>query len=56
MKFVVTKNAFGNEVDVKLHWETKEKLKKAAFRTLVAATIVVSVVSIYNDKKDKPED
>jgi len=55
MKFIVTK-PYGNEVEVKLHWETKDKLKRAALWTTSVVALAGAFVYIYNDKKDEPEE
>lgn len=43
MKFVVTKG-YAGEVDVKLHWETKDKITKAAW---IAGTAAAGVMAWY---------
>lgn len=54
MKFVVQKDMFG-EYDVKLHWESKDKLKRIAYWGLLvpasAAASVWTVKQIMDDSK-----
>lgn len=55
MKFKVYDRPYTDEVEVKLHWETKDKLKKFAWNTL-AAVSAISIVATYvrnNDDKNK---
>lgn len=51
MKFVVTQG-YLNEVDVRLHWESKKKIKKIASWTAIAVGAVVVGVSIANQNQD----
>ena len=50
MKFVVKHDAF-NEVEVKLHWETKDKIKKVVLATAGVA-VAAAVVTFYVRKTD----
>lgn len=38
MKFIVTKDFSGREVDVRLHWESKDKIKKVLWWTVGAVS------------------
>jgi hypothetical protein len=54
MKFVVTK-PYGNEVDVKLHWESKDKLKRALYWTggILGTAAFVLHLQTKNNKESK---
>lgn len=59
MKFTVEKDfPYHNVYNVRLHWETKEKIKKVLYWSTVAAgavgTLVVIDSSRKNDKKETP--
>jgi len=58
MKFVVIQD-WNNEVEVKLHWETKKKIRQNLFRGAVVIVSAVSIWSIVNDRlisNEKTED
>jgi hypothetical protein len=50
MKFVVTKG-YSNEVDVKLHWESRDKILKGLWYGTLFAVSAVSTRYLVNDKK-----
>lgn len=54
MHFVVNKN-YGNEVEVKLHWESKEKIKKFLWWTfyIVCLSIISLGITSKNIKNKK---
>jgi len=53
MKFVVTKD-YGNEVEVKLHWETKDKIRKIVTNTLLIGG-TFAATAWYVKKSDKKD-
>ena len=55
MKFVVIQG-YNNEVDVKLHWETKSKIKKIAARGLYIGVVVASVVIIRTKNSEESQE
>lgn len=53
MKFVVT-NHYNNEVEVKLHWESKQKIKKiVGWTTVVAASVVAAKIVMDRQESSK---
>jgi hypothetical protein len=48
MKFVVRKD-YGDEVDVKLHWESKAKIKKVLLWAGTVAATVGGVLYFYKN-------
>lgn len=55
MKFVVSKGPL-NEVDVKLQWETKEKLKKAFYWGLCMPLSIFGVYHFVTKDHEKTPD
>jgi hypothetical protein len=55
MKFVVTKE-YGNEVDVKIHWESKNKIVKVLYwTTCIVIAIVGTGIHFVKPKKTTTE-
>lgn len=51
MKFVVN-HPYHNEVEVKLHWETKSKIKKVlVYGVIIAATSAV-VLKVFENREE----
>lgn len=56
MKFVVTKHPYNNDVEVRLHDDTKDKIKKVLYWFTVASGSVATVVLIRRDHKRTEEE
>lgn len=56
MKFVVRQSAFGDDVDVKLHWESKDKIKKVLLWTGTVAATVGGVLYFFKNPTIIEED
>ena len=55
MKFVVTKG-YSNEVDVKLHWESRDKILKGLWYGTLFAASAVSTRYLLHDKSKSQKD
>lgn len=55
MKFIVRKQSYGDEVDIKLADETKDKIKKISLLSFYAAAVVGGVAYILHDVNNKPD-
>ncbi len=54
MHFVVDKH-YGQEVEVKLHWQTKDKIKRSLYQVVIWTVAILIWLHIFKtrDKKDQ---
>lgn len=55
MKFVVTKHPL-NEVDVRLPWETRSKIRKGLYSIAVMPAAVFVLLYVVTKKKTEPSE